>query len=244
MINVAVCDDDVSVLREFRTLFQKYCEAGDIQYNYKSFQNPLDLTAEIEKGARFDIIFLDVLMPGENGIIAAGEIRRYDKNVKIVFLTSSAEYAVQSYSVNAYYYQLKPLDEESLFRLLDNALAECKKEKENSIILRCKNGITRIEIDQFEYCEVIHRTLYIHLTNGHVLECNGSLDDLNRQLLQFGCFLRVHRSYLVNMDYMHNLSYRAVTMSCLAEIPVPRGKFNEIKNKFLEYSFQRKQVML
>lgn len=202
-----------------------------------TFHSPLDLIAEIERGIRFDILFLDVLMPGENGIDVATEIRNYDKNAKIIFLTSSAEFAVQSYTVNAFYYQLKPICEESFFRLMDAVLSQCKKEQASSLILHCKNGITRINPTQLEYCEVIHRTLFIHLTSGKVLECSGSLNELAGQLVPYGSFLRPHRSYLVNLEYIQNLSYHAITMSCLAEIPIPRGKYNEIKNAFLEYAF-------
>ena len=154
-----------------------------------TFHSPLDLIAEIERGIRFDILFLDVLMPGQNGIDVATEIRNYDKNAKIIFLTSSAEFAVQSYTVNAFYYQLKPICEESFFRLMDAVLSQCKKEQASSLILHCKNGITRINPTQLEYCEVIHRTLFIHLTSGKVLECSGSLNELAGQLVPYGSFL-------------------------------------------------------
>ena len=95
---------------------------------------------------------------------------------------------------------------------------------------------------QLEYCEVSHRTLFIHLTSGKVLECIGSLDELSKQLIPYGSFLRPHRSYLANLEYIQELSYRAITMSCLAEIPIPRGKYNEIKNAFLEYAFLNRDV--
>ncbi|MFW5556329.1 MAG: LytR/AlgR family response regulator transcription factor [Roseburia inulinivorans] len=103
-------------------------------------------------------------------------------------------------------------------------------------------SITRIKPAQLEYCEVIHRTLFIHLTNGKVLECIGSLDELSKQLIPYGSFLRPHRSYLVNLEYIQNLSYRTITMSCLVEIPIPRGKYNEIKNAFLEYAFLNREI--
>lgn len=89
--------------------------------------SPFDLLAETEKGTRFDVILLDVLMPGETGIDAATEIRKFDRNVKIIFLTSSSEYAVQSYSVEAFYYQLKPICKEAFFSLMDSVISACKK---------------------------------------------------------------------------------------------------------------------
>lgn len=87
----------------------------------------MELLADIEAGVRFDVLFLDVLMPGINGINAAREIRRYDTAVQIIFVTSSSEFAVQSYVVGAYYYQLKPIWKDSFFRLTDAVLAECRK---------------------------------------------------------------------------------------------------------------------
>lgn len=244
MIKLAFCDDEISELHETSMLLDQYRVERNQEISYVSFQSPFDLLAEIERGTRFDILFLDVMMPGETGIDVAEEIRRYDDNVKIIFLTSSTEFAVQSYTVGAYFYQLKPIWKESFFRLMDSALAACEKEQTNSLILRCKTGITRVELRHLEYCEVIHRTLLIHLESGKVLESNGSLDELSRQLAPYGCFLRPHRSYLVNMRYIKNLSYRGITLSCLTEIPIPRGKYNEVKDAYLEYAFQNRQVMV
>ena len=244
MTKVAFCDDDLSMLNKLQVLLDEYRVKQNQEIEYTAFSNPLELLAAIERGIRFDVLLLDVLMPGENGIDTAAEVRRYDSNVKIIFLTSSAEFAVQSYSVNAFFYQLKPINAESFFRVMDSVLDECEKEHASSLILRCKNGITRIELKTLEYCEVIHRTLFLHLTSGKVLESMGSLDELCSQLKSYRNFLRPHRSYLINLEHVQNLSARAITMSCLTEIPIPRGKYNEVKNTFLEYSFHDRQVML
>lgn len=244
MTKVAFCDDEISMLNELQVLFDGYRVKQNREIDYTAFHSPLELLAVIERGIRFDVLFLDVLMPSENGIDTAEEVRRYDSNVKIIFLTSSAEFAVQSYGVNAFFYQLKPVHAESFFRVMDAVLDECEKERTNSLILRCKNGITRVELKTLEYCEVIHRTLYLHLTSGKVLESIGSLDELCGQLKPYGNFLRSHRSFLINLEYVQNLSARAITMSSLTEIPVPRAKYNEVKNIFLEYAFVNRQVIL
>ena len=244
MVKIAFCDDELSVLNDIRVLLDQYRVERNQEIDYTVFQSSLNLLAEIERGTRFDILFLDILMPSETGIDAAAEIRNYDSNVKIIFLTSSSEFAVQSYTVGAYFYQLKPIWRESFFRLMDSAISACEKELNDSLILRCKNGITRIELRHLEYCEVIHHTLLIHLSSGKVLESTGSLDELGSQLETFGGFLRPHRSYLVNLDYIQDISYKAITMSCMTQIPLPRGKYQEIKDAYLEYSFQNRRVMV
>lgn len=244
MIKIAFCDDEASVLKELCELTAQYRAQRNREIDCIAFHSPLELMVEIERGKCFDIIFLDVIMPGENGMDTAQEIRNYDSNVKIIFLTSSSEYAVQSYTVGAYYYQLKPVSELSFFRLMDAAVSACDKERSDSLILRCKSGIARIELRKVEYCEVIHRTLFLHLTNGEVLESIGSLDELSRRLELYGGFVRPHRSYLVNLEHVRKLSYRAITMRCMANIPIPRGKYQELKQTYLEYAFQSRQVMM
>ena len=138
MIQIAFCDDDQTVLDQLSALLEKYRAQRCVQIQCTAFHSPLDLLAEIEKGTRYDILFLDVIMPAENGITAAKEIRQYDNVVKIIFLTSSAEFAVESYVVGAYFYQIKPIWEDSFFRLTDSVIAECRRADQRSLILRCR----------------------------------------------------------------------------------------------------------
>ena len=244
MIKIAFCDDDMEVLHQMNELLDRYRVERNEDITYAAFQSPFELLTEIEKGIRPDILFLDVVMPGQNGMDVAKEIRQYDTNMKIIFLTSSPEFAVESYSVGAYFYQLKPIWEESFFRLMDAVLVECEKKKKNSLILRSKDGITRIDLQQLEYCEVLGRKLLFHLENGAVLESAGSLDDLAGQLMQYSNFFSPHRSFLVNMEYIQNISSRSIKMVNDAEIPIPHGKCSEIKNTYMEYAFNGEQAVL
>ena len=244
MIKIAFCDDEMEVLHQMNGLLDRYRVEWNEDITYAAFQSPFELLTEIEKGIRPDILFLDVVMPGQNGMDVAKEIRQYDTNVKIIFLTSSPEFAVESYTVGAYFYQLKPIWEESFFRLMDSVLSECEKKKKNSLILHSKDGITRINLQQLEYCEVLGRKLLFHLENGAVLESAGSLDDLAGQLMQYSNFFRPHRSFLVNMEYIQNISSRSIKMVNDAEIPIPHGKCSEIKNTYMEYAFNGEQAVL
>lgn len=244
MIKVAFCDDDASVLGQLKELVNRYGAKHKQEILCAVFNSSLELLDEIEKGAHYDILFLDIILPNENGIGIAKEIRQYDSVVKIIFLTSSSEFAVQSYTVGAYFYQMKPIREEDFFRLMDSAISECQKEQHHSLIQCCKSGIIRIDLDKLEYCEVLGRTLMFHLDNGEVLESAGSMDKLCGQLLQYENFVRSHRSFLINMEYIQKISSKAITMKSLAKIPIPHGKCSEIKNLYLEYAFDRKQVFI
>lgn len=244
MLKIAFCDDDNAVLAQVQDLLEQYKTRQPQELRSSAFHSSMELMESIGAGVRYDVIFLDVIMPGENGITAAHQVRQYDPDVKIIFLTSSSEFAVESYAVGAYYYQLKPIWPESFFRLLDSVTAACRREQECSLILRCKNGVTRVELGKLEYCEVMGRTLVFHQADGTVVESSGRLDDLCTQLAKYENFLRPHRSFLVNMEYIQGISRQAVAMRSGAEVPVPHGKYSEIKNRYLEYAFSRKQVVL
>ena len=244
MIRVALCDDDTAALSKTLGYLDRYRSERGREMVYADFCSSVELLAEIERGVRFDVLFLDILMPGQNGIETAAEIRGYDANVKIIFLTSSAEFAVQSYAVEAYFYQLKPLGWEGFSRVMDSALEKCDREREGGLILHCKSGITCLDPGCLEFCEVIHRTLLFHMSSGRVLESTGSLDELSRRLTPWGCFLRPHRSYLIHLGYVRHISCRTVTMSSLAEIPIPKGKHTEVTDAFLAYAFRNGQVTL
>lgn len=151
---------------------------------------------------------------------------------------------MDSYEVGAYFYQLKPIWQESFYRLMDSVLRECRKNEKNSLILRCKTGITRLELDKLKYCEVTGRNLLLHKEDGEVLDSVGKLDDLCEQLKDYECFVRCHRSYMINMDYVKSISNKAVILSDGTQIPIPHGKYSELKDKFFSYFFRKNQTFL
>lgn len=108
--------------------------------------------------------------------------------------------------------------------------------------MRCKSGITRIVLEKLVYCEVIGRTLVFHMEGGTSLESTGSLDELSSELAQCGSFLRPHRSFLINMEYIRSISYKAIVMDNQEKIPIPHGKCSEIKKQYLDYAFNRKRT--
>lgn len=244
MYRIAFCDDDKTVLSELNFLLEKYRRKSKIQIECSVYNSPFDLTCELDrrKERPFDILFLDVLMPGQNGISVAKEIRKCNKKIKIIFLTSSSDFAVQSYTVNAFYYQMKPILEESFFALMDSVLKECVKNENPSLLLNCKNGVTRIKLCDLEYCEVRGRTLNFHLHGGTVLQSNGRMDNLWQSICEQKQFARPHRSFIVNMDFIQNISSNSITLTSLERIPVPRSKFAEVKNQYLDFAFQERGV--
>ena len=236
-MRIAACDDDLIFLQELSNFLNQYGEQYHCNMEYEMYTNPLELVEKIEKGIYYDVIFLDVLMPGINGIQCAKDIRSFDNFVKIVFLTSSPEFAVESYSVRAYQYLLKPVQKENLFLTLKLLEKESETEETNLFIVKSKNGITRISLSKLEYCEVMNRKIILHLSNGEECECNLRMNELEEKINQFQMFLKPHRSFLVNMDYIRTLTTHSIILECGTKIPVPREKFAQIKQVYMDYVF-------
>ena len=77
-----------------------------------------------------------------------------------------------------------------------------------------------------------------------MLEAAGSMDSLCESLAEHRNFLRIHRSYLVNLEHIQTIMPKTLVMSSRAELPIPRGRFNDIKDAYLEHAFQKEQVFL
>ncbi len=115
----------------------------------------------------YDLLLLDVQMPGLNGIEAAREIRQKNEQIKIVFLTSSPEYAVESYSVQATNYLLKPATKDRLFPILDQ-IFDLLRKPEAALTVQNRGSVFRLPYGKIEYMEVISKTIYFHLADGSI----------------------------------------------------------------------------
>ncbi len=240
MIRIALCDDDPMALKQLQALLQSH--VADMELT--AYMSPLEMMAAFERGHRWDIVLLDIMMPGENGMELAREIRQADGEVKIIFLTSSPEFAVQSYTVGATYYLLKPIAAQSLFSVLDRAVAACQKAQAEKLVLKCKSGIAAVAPSDVVYCEVFGRSLCWHMRDGQVLESRGKLDELENQLSALGGFWRLHRCYLINLRHVQNLTYRVATLADGTSLPIPHGKYNDVKKAYLAYAFEKERVLL
>lgn len=243
-MRIAICDDEAVVLDNLKALLDVYNKEYDRQIRYDAFESPLELLTQMEVKGHYDALLLDVLMKEDNGIEVAREIRKTDQDVRIVFLTSAAEYAVQSYAVDAFYYALKPVQKQDLFAVLDKLYAKWQQDKAEFILVKCENGINKIHIRDLEYCEVLNRSLILYLQNGTRLKSTVKIKELEEMLRQFGCFIRPHRSYLINLRYVENLSQKSITMKSGVVIPIPHGKYTQTKEQYFAYAFDNANGVL
>lgn len=238
-MRIAICDDDEWELFQLQKLLKEYQLSREISADCRFFHNSTDFLCEIE-GGEYDVILLDVLMPGINGVQAARELREMDKNVKIIFVSSSPEFALESYSVGAYYYLIKPIDANALFPLLDKAVSELMIQQEQGFVLKNRKCVVKVPFQRLAYVEVINKTVSFHLADGTVHEITAALADFEEKLLSRPEFFKTHRSYLVNLGHVEAIRGNCVMTKNGESIPISRQRRSLVQDAYVRFPIRQK----
>ena len=237
MLKIAVCDDSRELLEKVEKDLLEYESVRSTPVTVHTYTNAVDLLDGLKK-TDYDILILDIIMPGFTGMQAAHEIRKFNEEIKIIFLTSSREFAIESYSVGAYYYLLKPVLKEKLFSVLDKVVSEITS-KQESCIIYTHMGIVNIPFARIECLEVYNKHLVFHLSDGSTKETRGALTDYENVFLERKEFLKIHRSYILNMDYIHSIEAGEITTYSGKIFPVSRLLAKDIKEHYMNYMFTK-----
>lgn len=238
MIHIAICDDSKQERQILAALFKRYQELHATPLQIHIFQNGFSLLDAIDQGKRFDITILDILMPGENGIEIARNIRASGADTEIIFLTSSPEYAVDSYEVKAQNYLLKPVTEEKFFASIDSILAELdEKDTASFIIYTTEKQYSRIRVSSLVYGEVTHRTITLHLADQTMISAVMTFTEFLDILKAYPDFIYPHRSYAVNMHYIQYVTKSDIILTDGQKIPLSRNNYTKISEQFLNFAY-------
>lgn len=239
-VYVAVCDDQIEELEVLTNLLRVWQEEHKTTLQCKAFRNATELLDAARK-ERFTLYLLDIMMPGTNGMEAAREIRAFDDTASIVFLTSSAGFAYESYGVRALDYLLKPIQGETLFPILDRLSLQEQRPREG-LTLKCGTTLVRVPFSQLACVEIMNKRLYFHLTDGQLREVAGSLREYEALLLTRPEFMRVGRSYIVNILQVRELSPAGISTFSGKNIPIPRRLYPQIQRDYMKLLFAAKEA--
>lgn len=234
MFRIAICDDEPVFSAQIDAIIGHW-PAKPAGLRTEIFHDGDSLIRAHEE-MPFDIILLDVLMPLLNGIETAAEIRSKDKNVKIVFLTSTPEFALDSYSVKASNYLLKPVDPARLLECLSSLNDEIYQAPP-AVAIKGIHAVHRVNLADIEYVEAQNKHVVFTLTNRTVVESPAPLyiyeDKLN---LEEG-FFRCHRSYIVNISHIDTYTAKEIRMRSGCRIPVARSCHKDFEDAYFAVLF-------
>lgn len=243
MLQIAICDDEISELEYTFEMLEDYraCHP-ELQISVRKFQNGSDLLETIDGKGRFDIYLLDILMPDINGIEIGSAIRRKDSATVLIYLTSSPDFAIESYQVEAQGYLLKPFEKKALFAALDKAAAYLDAEDTKRLVIqRPGGGANAIPYCKVLYVEYYQHRLIIHHTDGSKLESifyREPFDRLVGPLLSDSRFVKISASHIVNMQHVCGVTSRQFELINGERLTLSRTYIGA-RQAYIEYLLER-----
>ncbi len=199
MINIAIVEDSKA---DSATLCE-YIKSAIVDHGEECGITVFDSALKFLDGYRgnYEIVFMDIELPGIDGMKAAQRLREVDADVILIFVTNMAQYAVGGYAVDAMDFMVKPVSYDNLKLKLARALNRIRSRVEKKIVIPGKNGASVVIVPQIRYVEVTNHKLVIHCADGNDVTTTGSLSKIEEKLAGFA-FSRCNNCYLVNLDYV------------------------------------------
>ena len=227
-MRIAVCDDEELFRIEFKSVLDKVLI--NAEYDIDTFSGGSSLYEAFLKNP-FDLVFLDIEMPGIDGITLAKRLRAISENVHIVFLTSHIEYALEGYEVNALRYLVKPVDMNKLSEVLK--YVQDKKNNSRQIMIREEGEDIVIDISDIIYMESMDKNVRIVTSKGEYVT-RYNISDYEEELKNSG-FLRIHRGYLISLSKVKKIVKNDVVMDGDISLPVSRSNLKALKDALYAY---------
>lgn len=230
-MNIALVDDDSQQMELLKNLI---CSQLGNQISLDCFSSGEDFLASFQ-GGRYDLIILDIFMGEMTGIETAKKIRRTDELVRLVFSTTSNEFASESYEVNACYYLHKPLDEEKIRQMLDRINLEAL---ERSRAITLKDG-TSVVLRSVIYADSDAHYITFHRKEGEPIVTRLPFSVIEPQLSEYSYFFSPMKGIIINFHEVSFLTADMVRMSDGSSLPVSRRKTKLLAESYNEFRFTK-----
>ncbi len=229
-MRIAICDDEKQICELLKERIHKYYFAKDIEFHILTFESG-DQVLEHDLD-QIDVLFLDVDMPGRNGMDTARAIREQNKDMLIIFLTAYSEFVFESFKVEAFRYLVKPVSNQELGETLD-AIEQRFYEEEERFNFQFQNEMYSIRYSDIIYIEGMRDKIWFYCKND-VYRWRGTLKNLEEMLKEKG-FFQVHRSYIINMNKIQKYNSQMVLLEGGHEVPVSKYRLNEFKEEYIKF---------
>ena len=213
-MRIAICDDEAIYIEQVKAVADRYTECRSKQHlELDAFTHPDDLLEASAKIGGYDIYVLDILMPEMNGIALGTKLRDAGYSGKIIYLTSSSEYSLDAFSVRAFDYLIKPINEQLFFKALDEAAALISERQNKYILVKTKDRNIKLSFDSILYAALNHRVVTYYLSDGRTVESTslrGAFTDAVAELLEDERFNLCSVGMVVNLDHITEIENDAI----------------------------------
>lgn len=235
MLRIAICDDEQDLVDKIKNIIKEYEDIEDIRFSIDTYSSGVSLIRNFDG---YDLIFLDIDMPGMDGIEVARKLRADDVIAKIIYVTNHASFTNQALSIHAFGYIVKPFECSEVFLLLDDfvkyikleTVEECKK-----LSFKTANGLICLNTDDILYFEY-HRNVGVEIvTCNESIYTRSTLQEVWETVAKYG-FALPHKSFIVNLLYIKNIDGLDITMENNMTVPIAQKRasiFRTEHNRFL-----------
>ena len=231
MIRVAIVEDDATYANQLTEYLRKYQKEYPDTYDISTFTDGDAIVSSYH--FQFDIILMDIEMRFMDGISAAEEIRRMDKDVVIIFITNMPQYAIRGYAVEALDYILKPVSYFAFTQRLGRAISRMKKREQKSLIVPVKGGTVKLAVSSIYYIESQGHNMIYHTASGDYVSA-GTMKDTEEVMKPFH-FFRGSKWYLINLQQVQGLGDGCANLMSGEKVPLSRSRKREFMEALAQY---------
>ena len=238
MYRFAICDDDPQFAALLKEALISQLNSRNIAFEISSFDTPSDLISCFEQGEPYDLLFLDIVFQDTTGIQTARRLRSFHTDTDIIFLSSSSDYALESFDVSPLHYLIKTDKLEKLEEALDRFF---DKHADQSFYIKSREGILALPVSEILFFEIYGHDLSVHLISGENHTFSGTLKKIEEDL-PGSTFIRAHKSYLVNMAHIVKIARYEISLSNGKTVPISKKNYLSIMYAFVDYSTRSVEI--
>ncbi len=231
-MRICIVDDDSTQLDYLKSIISRWGNKNSITTDMNFYSSSEEMLFENNGSYPYDMVILDIQMGRISGIELAKKIRETDKNVLIAFISGIADYVYEGYEVQAIRYILKPFKEEKIMELLEFAKSN-KGNESKYIVISVQGERKKINYNDIIYIQSMGHYITLNLFKEEIdYKCNiGELyDELDKKE-----FVKTHRSYLVNLQYIERITKSECLLVDNRKVPLSRNSYKSVNSSFIEY---------
>ena len=237
MLHIAVCDDEKVFLERIETIISEYFDTQKMEYEIDCFCSGEEIAGLCEEMKKYDIVFMDINMDNMDGIETAKAMRRFCPDTFLIFVTAFINYTLDGYKVEAIRYVLKDHESlsENIKEALDTVLEKLKIGIKTVVYDFVDVGEKTVFLNQIMYIESDRHKIDFHLKEGGremVYRIYRKLDEVENDFDSEN-LVRIHQSYLVNMDYVSDVSRYQVKLENGREIPISKQRYKQTQSAYI-----------
>jgi DNA-binding LytR/AlgR family response regulator len=232
MFKVLIVEDYPDEADALREALERYATRHNLEFRVTWSETA---TALASGNRTFDLVFLDIELPGMSGMDAATLMRSYDSSTPIIFTTSLSQYAARSYEVDAAGFIVKPVTYPKLEMCMDKVIGRLRSGAEKRLVFNVAGGIRVLDANDIRYVELQRHDLIFHLGEQEPLKLRGTIREIMDRAGEDGPLIQISSGCLVNMDFIRLIKGSDIQMADGTTLALSRSRKKEVLEAFSSY---------